>query len=492
MSIDSKSKLIRILSVVGDVTTVFLSVIISFRISGIYTDICNVTVGYGLAFVIAVVFSFIMLDLYSLKAENIYNALISAGISVLIAYFCVYVLSRIVRVQQLPIIFWSYLLAILMPAELVWRMIVAFAKKKTGQKRSLLIIENMKNTSRLARKLKYASNEENRSWYHMLDETDDDEMQTLLNKMLPKFDAVFISSHISNKVAEKILFKALTIGKEANILADVDGVTTLKGRIYQIDDTPAIVKKGIHLTNFQKTVKRSFDILIALIGSIVTLPVILICAAAIKLDSKGPVFYKQERYTINKKVFNVYKLRTMFTDAEKNGAQFATENDPRITRVGRVLRALRVDELPQIYNILAGSMSVVGPRPERPVFADEFSKAIASYDMRYCLKAGLTGYAQVYGKYNTRVSDKILMDITYGTTYSLLLDVKLILLTIKIMFMKSATQGVDEEYDANLSAPDKEAGRRASSKRFMEYIKDIDQSKEEKNNEKNIRDYSGV
>lgn len=135
---------------------------------------------------------------------------------------------------------------------------------------------------------------------------------------------------------------------------------------------------------------------------------------------------------------------------------------------------------------------MVGPRPERPVFADEFSKAIASYDMRYCLKAGLTGYAQVYGKYNTRVSDKILMDITYGTTYSLLLDVKLILLTIKIMFMKSATQGVDEEYDANLSAPDKEAGRRASSKRFMEYIKDIDQSKEEKNNEKNIRDYSGV
>ena len=248
MSIDSKSKLIRILSVAGDVTTVFLSVILSFRISGVYTDICNVTVGYGLAFVIAVVFSYIMLDLYSLKAENIYNALISAGISVLIAYFCVYVLSRIVRVQQLPIIFWSYLLAILMPTELVWRMIVAFAKKKTGQKRSLLIIENMKNTSRLARKLKYASNEENRSWYHMLDETDDDEMQTLLNKMLPKFDAVFISSHISNKVAEKILFKALTIGKEANILADVDGVTTLKGRIYQIDDTPAIVKKGIHLT----------------------------------------------------------------------------------------------------------------------------------------------------------------------------------------------------------------------------------------------------
>ena len=130
----------------------------------------------------------------------------------------------------------------------------------------------------------------------------------------------------------------------------------------------------------------------------------------------------------------------------------------------------------------------MGPRPERPVFADEFSKAIAAYDMRYCLKAGLTGYAQVYGKYNTRVSDKILMDITYGTTYSLILDVKLILLTIKIMFMKSATEGVDEERDTDLSSDDREIRRRDSAKEFM----DIAVNKEEKENEKNIRDYTGV
>ena len=490
MSIDGKSKLIRLISVAGDMITVFLCVMFSFGLTDIYADINSISLGYSFAFVVAVVFNYIMLDLYSLKAENVYNALISTGIAVLIAYFCVYVLSRILRVEQLSIVFWMYLIAVLLPIELIWRMFVAVVKKKTGQKRSLLIIENMKNTSRLARKLKYASNEENLSWYHLLDENDDREMQTLIDDMLPKFDAVFISSHISNKVAEKILYRALIIGKEANILADVDGVTTLKGKIYQIDDTPVIVKKGIQLTKFQKTVKRAFDIVFALAGSVVTLPVILICAAAIKLDSKGPVFYKQERYTINKKVFNVYKLRTMVADAEKNGARFASENDPRITRVGRVLRAMRLDELPQIYNILGGSMSVVGPRPERPIFADEFSKAIASYDMRYCLKAGLTGYAQVYGKYNTRVSDKILMDITYGTTYSLLLDVKLILLTIKIMFMKSATQGVDEEYDADLSAPDKEAERRDSAKRFMEYSENA--GKEEEKNEKDIHNYTGV
>lgn len=479
------SKVIRMISVFGDLAMVFLSVFASFYFTNIYAEVNVVTAGYAAALSAAVIFNYIMLDLYSLKAENIYNALISTGIAVIVAYFSIYVLSRVIRCEQQPIMFWICLFVILMPAELLWRAAVALTKKKAGEKRTLLIIENMKNTSRLARKLKYASNEENSSWYHLLDEDDESEIQNLVDNYIEKFDSIFISSQISNKIAEKILYRALVLGKEANILADADGVTTLKGKLYQIDDTPVIVKKGIHLTKFQKIVKRSFDIVFALMGSIVTLPVIAICAVLIKIDSKGPVFYKQERYTIHKKIFNVYKLRTMYVDAEKNGAQFASENDPRITRVGRVLRSMRLDELPQIYNILMGSMSVVGPRPERPIFADEFSKAIASYDMRYCLKAGLTGYAQVYGRYNTRVSDKILMDIAYGTTYSLLLDLKLILLTIKIMFMKSATQGVDEIYDADLSSIEKEVQRREASKGFIN-----DDAEEE--DEENISNYSGI
>ncbi len=326
----------------------------------------------------------------------------------------------------------------------------------------------MQNTSRLARKLKYASDKDNNAWYHLLNENDDAELHTVLEELIPRFDAVFISPQISGKIAERILYHALLLGKEVNVLADVDGVTTLRGQTYPIEDTPVIVKKGIHLTLFQRVVKRLFDIVFSLAASVIVLPVLLICAIAIKLDSPGPVIYKQERYTIHKKIFKVYKLRTMYIDAEKNGARFATENDPRITRVGRVLRALRLDELPQIFNILGGSMSVVGPRPERPIFADVFSEAVASYDMRYCLKAGLTGYAQVYGKYNTRVSDKILMDITYGTTFSLFLDIKLVLLTIKTMFIKSATEGVDDERDTALSTADKELLRRIHTERFME------------------------
>ncbi|MBR0303862.1 MAG: sugar transferase, partial [Clostridia bacterium] len=143
-------------------------------------------------------------------------------------------------------------------------------------------------------------------------------------------------------------------------------------------------------------------------------------------------------------------------------------NDPRITRVGKILRALRIDELPQIFNILGGSMSVVGPRPERPIFAEEFSKNVKDYDIRFSVKAGLTGYAQIYGKYNTRVSDKILMDIIYILNYSILLDIKIILLTGKTMFTKSATEGFDEEKDREMISEENEIRRRE------ETVKDIE------------------
>lgn len=135
----------------------------------------------------------------------------------------------------------------------------------------------------------------------------------------------------------------------------------------------------------------------------------------------------------------------MVNDAEKAGARLATENDDRITRFGRFLRACRLDELPQLINILKGEMSFVGPRPERPVYADVYSEIVKNYDIRYVVKAGLTGYAQVYGQYNTKVSDKVLFDSIYINNFSLWFDLKLIMQTVMIMFIKESTQGVDEQ-----------------------------------------------
>lgn len=465
MSVDSKRKAIRLVSFIGDAASSFFC---AYFVSVFSESADDTRILHGLALSVAVIFFYYLLDMYSFKTESIYNTIISTVIGVIAAYICLHLVAFLPFFERPRTAYWMRLFLLLLPTELLWRVIMTVIQTKTVGKRSILILENMQNTSRLARKLKYASDKDNNAWYHLLDENDETELHTVLDELVPRFDAVFISSQISDKTAERILYRALSLNKEVNVLADVDGVTTLHGQIYPIEDTPVIIKKGIHLTLFQRVVKRLFDIVFSLAASVIVLPVIGICAIAIKLDSPGPVIYKQERYTIHKKIFKVYKLRTMYTDAEKGGARFAAANDPRITRVGRVLRALRLDELPQIFNILGGSMSVVGPRPERPVFADVFSEAVASYDMRYCLKAGLTGYAQVYGKYNTRVSDKILMDITYGTTFSLFLDIKLVLLTIKTMFIKSATEGVDDERDTALSATDKELLRRIHTERFME------------------------
>jgi len=171
-------------------------------------------------------------------------------------------------------------------------------------------------------------------------------------------------------------------------------------------------------------------------------------AIAIKLEDGGPVFFKQKRLTRYGREFDILKFRSMIVDAEKYaGAVLATDNDPRITKVGRVIRATRLDEIPQILNILKGDMSIVGPRPERKVIADEYCKDIPEFDYRLKVRGGLTGYAQIYGKYNTSAYDKLRLDLMYIENYSLLLDIKLIILTLRIIFSKESTEGIDKQQE---------------------------------------------
>lgn len=210
-------------------------------------------------------------------------------------------------------------------------------------------------------------------------------------------------------------------------------------------DTPLLLVRGAGLTFVQRLLKRTMDIVLSLLAMIVALPIMLIIAVAIKLDDGGPVFYKQDRVTIDGKVFSILKFRSMIVNAEREGkSQPATDNDPRITRVGKFIRATRIDELPQILNILKGDMSVVGPRPERVEHVEEYSKEIPEFKYRLKVKGGLTGYAQIYGKYNTSAYDKLRLDLMYIENYSVLLDIKLILMTLRILFMKESTEGFDK------------------------------------------------
>jgi len=209
-------------------------------------------------------------------------------------------------------------------------------------------------------------------------------------------------------------------------------------------DTPLLMVSGQGLTFGQRFFKRAMDIILSAIALIPAAPIMLLVALAIKIEDGGPVFYKQERVTLNDKPFYVTKFRSMIVDAEKyTGAVLAADNDPRITKVGKFIRATRLDELPQLLNILKGDMSVVGPRPERMSFIQEFCKEIPEFAYRTKVKAGLTGYAQIYGKYNTCPYDKLRMDLMYIEHYSLQMDIKLILMTVRIIFSKESTEGID-------------------------------------------------
>ncbi len=207
-------------------------------------------------------------------------------------------------------------------------------------------------------------------------------------------------------------------------------------------DTPVFLCRNIQLSFEQKLVKRIMDIALAMVLLILTSPIMLITLAAIKIEDGGTALYRQKRCTTNGKVFDVMKFRSMRMDAEKiGGVQLAKENDSRITNVGKFIRKTRIDELPQLINILRGDMSFVGPRPERPELVEENCKTVPEFSYRMKVKAGLTGYAQVYGKYNTTFLDKLKMDLLYIEKYSIWLDIQIIFMTVKVVFMKESTEG---------------------------------------------------
>ena len=194
----------------------------------------------------------------------------------------------------------------------------------------------------------------------------------------------------------------------------------------------------------QRAAKRVLDIIVSGLGIIVSSPIMLIIAIAVKAYDGGPVFYLQDRLTYQGKEFRIRKFRSMCVDSEKNGARLASKHDSRITPVGHVLRNLHLDELPQLFNVFMGDMSLVGPRPERDVIMQEYEQEIPEFHYRLKVKAGLTGYAQVYGKYNTTPYDKLKLDLTYIENYSVWMDIKILFLTFKILFVRENTEGVDE------------------------------------------------
>ena len=220
-----------------------------------------------------------------------------------------------------------------------------------------------------------------------------------------------------------------------------DILVKYSGELYAFD-TPLYFRRNIELLLPQRAIKRFFDILLSLTALIVLSPLFLVVMAAIKLEDGGPVFFKQKRATINGREFWILKFRSMIVDAEASGKPHPAENgDKRISKVGKVIRAARIDELPQLINILIGDMSIVGPRPERLEHVRAYTEEIPEFAFRLKVKGGLTGFAQIYGKYNTTPLDKLKLDLIYITNYSLILDLRILFETLRVVFKKESTEG---------------------------------------------------
>jgi len=256
-----------------------------------------------------------------------------------------------------------------------------------------------------------------------------------------------VPSHDRNLILKKCYDSSIRV----YMIPKISDILVRSSTNLNLFDTPILLSKNEGLQIDQMAVKRFIDIVVSLIGIMLTSPLFVMFGAAIHLADRGPIFYTQTRLTIDGKLFKIYKFRTMRVDAEKDGvARLAGEGDNRITDVGKILRATRLDELPQLFNIIKGEMSLVGPRPERPEIAAEYMEDLPEFAMRLKMKAGLTGYAQVHGKYNTTPYDKLKLDLHYIRNYSLWMDLILIVLTPKVLFMKESTEGVGEgETNAN-------------------------------------------
>lgn len=265
-----------------------------------------------------------------------------------------------------------------------------------------------------------------------------------LTQKIEKFNSIIICD-VPARLRNDLLKYCYEQNKNIYVVPKISDIVIRSASEITYFDSPIMKCTANGLTIEERAVKRVMDVVLSALALLVLSPLFLVIALAIKLYDGGPVFYKQRRCTKNLRQFDILKFRSMVVDAEKDGPQPAVDNDKRITPVGKVIRALRVDELPQIINILKGEMSIVGPRPERIEHVAKYSEEIPEFVCRYKVKGGLTGYAQVFGKYNTSAYNKLKMDLIYIQNYSLALDFKLILMTVKTLFKKESTEGFKEK-----------------------------------------------
>lgn len=367
---------------------------------------------------------------YLKKTDMLYSQLISMVCVNVIAYFLVSLIGRDfmawIPILELTLTDFAVLT--------IWTFITGKIYFMIYPPRRLIILYGSHQAAALVMKMSQRVDK-----YMICESVDINEDCEKIKELILKYEGVIICDIPADMRNDYVKF-CFENSIRAYIAPKISDIIIRGADDIRLFDTPLLLCRNYGLDFEQRLCKRAFDIVFSLIVLLPALPVMLICALCIKLYDGGPVLYKQTRLTIDEKEFEVYKFRSMIVDAEKNGIpQLCTEADERITPVGKFLRKCRLDELPQIFNILKGDMSVVGPRPERPELSDEYKKDMPEFGYRLKVKAGLTGYAQVTGVYDTSPYDKLKMDLMYIENYSLRMDLQIILMTVKTMLFPGKT-----------------------------------------------------
>jgi len=382
------------------------------------------------------VFFLSIYELYAIHRKTVWDIIRNLFVSMTLLSFLTMSISFLFREFALPrsVILIAYFLTILYLS--LWKSIFLFFGRKKDRIRTLLIAEETE-ARKLIAQIKSTALKAKIS--HIQPGTD----LARIFKLIEQHDSIMLSSNIEQDLKAEILYHAMRTNKTISVVPSLYDLLLSKSAITSLNDTMVMDVKPFGLTVDERFMKRLFDIVISVIGLIGLVPVMLVVIVSIKLENpRGSIFYVQKRIGLNNRIFTIYKFRTMQENAEdQTGPTLAVQNDPRITRVGKFMRRTRLDELPQLMNVLIGDMSIVGPRPEREYFTRTLNEQYHSYQYRNSVKPGITGYAQVMGKYTTDVQDKLVFDLYYIRNYSLWMDIVIILRTFTVLIDHTKAEG---------------------------------------------------
>ena len=373
---------------------------------------------------------------YLKKTDMLYSQTISMVCVNVVAYFLISLIGRHFM-DASPIVFMTFVDLLFI---FLWTLLTGKIYFILYPPRKLIILYGSHQAAALVLKMSQRVDK-----YMICESVSINESEEVIREQILKYEGVIICD-IPAELRNDYLKFCFENSLRAYIAPKISDIIVRGADDIRLFDTPLLLCRNYGLDFEQRFVKRIFDIVFSLIALVPAAPFMLISALAVKLYDRGPVLYKQKRLTIDHKEFYVYKFRSMIVDAEKDGKpRLASEEDDRITPVGKILRKFRIDEFPQLLNILKGDMSVVGPRPERPELTEEYKKEMPEFEYRLKVKAGLTGYAQVTGVYDTSPYDKLKMDLMYIENYSVRMDLQIILMTLKTMLFPGKTNAETEE-----------------------------------------------